>query len=227
MITSKLTEQPLLPELNPAAKSTAASAQNSTAAKKTDAAEKNPAESVIIHKQHFELFNSQPAYSKINMMAATVRGADESMQKIDKQIEQMKNRLIEHVKHYPPFGQESRERIKLMKLFSAFRKQIDQLTIPADNYGAMKIMADPSSTGVAGDWEIETDAQGNRMTIHSQQVHSGSDGLNIPELPDSATDEDIYSAIQNLETAHATLGQRRSDLASDFEQILNQTHFWD
>ncbi len=85
MITSKLTEQPLLPELNPAAKSTTASAQNSTAAKKTDAAEKNPAESVIIHKQHFELFNSQPAYSKINMIAATVRGADENMQKIEEQ----------------------------------------------------------------------------------------------------------------------------------------------
>ena len=227
MITSKLTEQPLLPQLNPAAKNAAASAQNSTAAKKTDAAENNPAESVIIHKEHFELFNSQPAYSKINMVAATVRGADESMQKIDQQIEQMKNRLIEHVKHYPPFGQDSRERIKLMKLFSAFRKQIDELTIPADNYGAMKIMADPSSIGDAGDWEIEMDAQGNRMTIHSQQVHTGSDGLNIPELPDSATDEDIYSAIQNLETAHATLGQHRSDLGSDFEQILDQTHFWD
>jgi hypothetical protein len=227
MITSKLPEQPLLPELNPAAKSTAASSQNPTVAKKANAVKKNPTESVVIHKQYFEVFNSQPAYSKVNMLAATVRGADESMQKIDEQVEQMKDQLLQHVKHYPPFGQDSQERVKLMKLFSSFRKQIDQLTIPADNYGAMKIMADPSSTGDAGDWEIEMDVQGNRMTIHSQQVHSGPDGLNIPDLPDSASDEDIYTAIQNLETAHNTLGQRRSELASNFEHILDQTHFWE
>jgi len=227
MITSKLIDQPLLTELNPAVKNTAASPKTSNAVKKTDDAQNDSAESVIIHKQHFELFNSQPAYSKINLMAATVRGADESMQKIDEQIEQMKDRLLEHVKHYPPFGQDSQERVKLMKLFSAFRRQIDQLTIPADNYGAMKIMADPSATGEAGDWEIEMDSQGNRMTIHSQQAHTGPDGLNIPEMPDEANDEDMYAAIQNLESAQATLGQRHSDLTSDFEHILDQTHLWE
>ena len=223
MITSELTEQPLLTELNPAAKNTAASPQTATAAKKLDAAKKDPAESVIIHKQHFELFNSQPAYSKINLMAATVRGGDESMQKIDEQIEQMKDRLLDHIKHYPPFGQDSQERVKLMKLFISFRKQIDQLTIPADNFGAMKIMADPSSTSDAGDWKIDVDAQGNQLTIHNQQVHTGPGGLNIPELPGEATDEDIYAAINNLESAHETLNQRRGELAADFEQILDHT----
>ena len=227
MITSKLTEHPLMTEINPAAKNTATSKQTETAVKKANGTPKDPAESVIIHKQHFELFNSQPAYSKVNLMAATVRGADESMQKIDEQIEEMKNRLLEHVKHYPPFGKDSQERVKLMKLFSAFRKQIDQLTIPADNFGAMKIMADPSIHGDAGDWDIELDTQGNHMTIHSQQVHTGPGGLNIPELPAESTDEEIDAAINHLESAHATLGQRRGELAADFEQILDQTRLWE
>jgi len=227
MITSKLTEQSLLTELNPAVKNTAASKQTSTAAKKTDAAKNDLAESVIIHKQHFELFNSQPAYSKINLLAATVRGADKSMQKIDEQIEQMKDRLLEYVKHYPPFGQDSQERIKLMKLFKAFRKQIDQLTIPADNFGAMKIMADPSSTSDAGDLEFEMNTRGNHMTIHSRQVHTGPGGLNIPELPGEATDEAIYAAINNLESAHEILSQRRGELSADFEQILDHTRLWE
>ena len=160
-------------------------------------------------------------------MASTVRGADESMQKIDDQIEKMKNRLLEHVKHYPPFGKDSQERVKLMKLFSAFRKQIDQLTIPADNFGAMKIMADPSIHGDAGDWDIELDTQGNHMTIHSQQVHTGPGGLNIPELPGEATDEEIYAAINDLESAQSTLSQRRSELVADFEHIINHTRLWD
>lgn len=227
MITSKITEQPLLTEINPAAKNSAASQHTETAAKKINESPKPPVDSVIIHKQHIELFNSQPAYSKINLMAATVRGADESMKKIDEQIEKMKNRLLEHVKHYPPFGKDSQERVKLMKLFSAFRKQIDQLTIPADNFGAMIIMADPSIHGDAGDWEIDLDARGNHMTIHSQQVHTGPDGLNIPKLPDESADEEIYAAIDNLESAHAILNQRRGQLAADFEQILDHTRLWE
>ena len=227
MITSKLTQQPLLSEINPAAKNAATSQQTETVVKKINGTPKAPAESAIIHKQHIELFNSQPAYSKINLMAATVRGADETMQKIDEQIEEMKNRLLEHVKHYPPFGQNSRERVKLMKLFSAFRKQIDQLTIPADNFGAMKIMADPSIHEDAGDWDIDLDTQGNHMTIHSQQVHTGPDGLNIPKLPDESTDEEIYAAIDNLESAHAILNQCRGQLAADFEQILDHTRLWE
>ena len=222
MITSKLTEQPLLTEKN-----SEASQHSETTAKKVNDDPKHPAKSVVVHKQHIELFNSQPAYSKITLIAAPVRGADESMQKIDEQIEKMKNRLLEHVKHYPPFLKDSPERIKLMKLFSSFRKQIDQLTIPPDNFGAMKIMADPSIHGDAGDWDIDLDTQGNHMTIHSQQVHSGPDGLNIPKLPDESTDEEIGAAIDNLESAQATLSQRRGLLASDFEQILNHTRLWE
>ena len=227
MITSKLTQQPLLTEIHPAAKNTATSQKTKTTVKKVNETPKDPAESVIIHKQHFELFNAQPAYSKVNLMAATVRGADESMLKIGEQIEEMKNRLLEHVKHYPPFGQDSQERVKLMKLFSAFRKQIDQLTIPADNFGAMKIMADPSIQEDAGDWDIDLDTRGNHMTIHSQPVHTGPGGLNIPELPVESKDEEIYAAINNLESASTTLSQRRGELAADFEKILDQTRLWE
>ena len=156
-----------------------------------------------------------------------MRGADEAIQKIETKLDEIKDRLLEHVKHYPPFGKGSQERVKLMKLFSAFRKEIDQLTIPADNYGAMKILADPSSTSDAGDWDIDIDTQGDHMTLHSQQVHTGPAGLDIPEMPEEATDDDITAAIKNLEAAHATLGQRSTKLTADFEHILNQTRLWE
>ena len=115
MITSKLTEQLSLTEINPAAKNSAGSQHAEPAVKKINDIPKNSADAVIIHKKHFELFNTQPAYSKINLMAATVRSADETMQKIDEQIEQMKNRLMQYVKYYPPFGQNNPERVKLLK----------------------------------------------------------------------------------------------------------------
>ena len=227
MITSKIATDTSYAELSQLTRSSNASSKAAGSNHKDAVPETKHTEFIKIDKSHFELFNSQPAYSKINLIAATVRGADKAMHKIEEQIDQIKAQLLEQVKHYPPFGKGNEERVKLMKLFSAFRKQIDQLTMPADNYGVMKIMADPSSTNDAGDWDIDLDTQGNHMTLHSQQVHTGPDGLNIPELPGEATDDDIYAAINNLESAHATLGLRRSELASDFEQILDQTRLWE
>jgi hypothetical protein len=225
MITSKLADEPLYTGPSQAAINRATSPQAATSNKKAGAADKDPAQSVIVDKRHFELFQSLPAYSKINSVAATVRGADAVMQKIEIQIDQMKDQLLEHVKQYPPYDKASAERIRLLKQFIGFRKQIDQLTFPPDNYGAMKIMADPSRTSDAGDWEIELDNNdGNQTTIHSQQVHSGPEGLNIHKLPDEASDDEIYDAIENLDSAKEILSQRRNALSVDFRNILDQTH---
>ena len=225
MITSKIVEKPLYTGPSQTALNRAASPHTTASNKKTATTNKDPEQSVIIDKRHFELFHSLPAYSKINSVAATVRGTDAVMQKIDKQIDQMKNQLLEHVKHYPPYDKASAERIRLLKQFIGFRKQIDQLTFPPDNYGAMKIMADPSQNSDAGNWEIELDNNnGNQATIHSQQVHSGPEGLYIHRLPDEAGDEEIYAAIENLDSAKEILSHRRNTLGLDFKNILDQTH---
>lgn len=228
MITSKLADEPLHTGPSQAAKHRTASPRPPTINKKAGTEDTDLAQSVIIDKRHFELFHSQPAHSKINSVAATVRGADAVMHKIEKQIDQIKDQLLQHVKQYPPFDNGSDERIRLLKQFSAFRKQIDQLTIPPDNYGAMKIMADPSRISDAGDWEIELDENdGNQTTIHSRQVHSGPEGLNIHKLPDEVTDDEIYGAIENLDAAKEILSRRRNALSSDFQHILDHTRLWE
>jgi hypothetical protein len=227
MITSKITTDTSYAELSQLTKSSNAPSKAAGSMYKDSVPVTRHTEFIKIDKSHFELFNSQPAYSKMNLVAATVRGADKAMHKIENQIDQMKAQLLEHVKHYPPFGKGSAERVKLMKLFSTLRKQIDQLTIPADNYGAMKIMSDPSRTRDAGDWEIDVaDNSGHQVTLHSQQVHSGPAGLNIPELPGEPSDEDLHGAIVNLESAKTILSQRQDKLASDFQNVLDQTRMW-
>ena len=227
MITSKIAADAVYAELSQLSRSAHAPSKTTGSNHQDTAPETKHTDYLKIDKHHFELFNSQPSYSKMNLIAASVRGADMAMHKIGEQIDKMKDRLQEHVKHYPPFGKGSEERIKLMKHFSAFRKQIDQLTIPADNFGAMKIMANPSSNTDAGDWEIDVDGNlANQATIHSQQVHTGLEGLNIPELPGEATDEDLHAVIANLESAKESLGQRRNNLNSDFQNILNRTRMW-
>jgi hypothetical protein len=109
-----------------------------------------------------------------------------------------------------------------MKRFSVFRHQIDQLTFPPDSPGAAYIMADPSISGSAGDWKVDIDDNNHQMTIRRQLVHTGPEGLNIPELPETATDEEIQIALETLDSAKVLIGHRRSDLAADFKQILSQ-----
>jgi hypothetical protein len=225
MNTSEIASEQLHTGPSQSAVRPADSTQTLATRRNTKIKEKDLKQSVIIDKRHFELFHSLPDYSKFNSIAATVRSADAAMQKIETQIDKMKDQILEHVKQYPPYGKASAERVRLLKQFASFRKQIDKLTFPPENYGTMKIIADPSQTGEAGDWEIHLENKEGKQTIlHSQQVHSGPKGLNIRELPpDEANDDELYAAVENLESAKKILGRRRNALSSDFQNILDQT----
>ena len=137
------------------------------------------------------------------------------MGKIETFIDRMKEQLGRIIKNYPPFPPGSEERVKFLRSFTALRKQIDQLSFSPKDEGALKIMADPAVVPQAGDWNVVMGGNGPPVTIHSQQVNTGPTGLNIPELPENATDKEIYAAIKNLEDARKTLGQRQSGLATD------------
>jgi flagellin-like hook-associated protein FlgL len=157
----------------------------------------------------------------LNSVAINVRAADSAMEAIGKVIDQMKATLEVIVKNYPPFPAGSEERAKLLSSFNSLRKQIDQLTIPPKNKGAMKILADPAVNKDAGDWGVILGEDGQTLTLHNQQVHTGETGLNIPEIPENATDEMINQAIANLERAQYDLNDKRSDLNMEAVNINN------
>jgi flagellin-like hook-associated protein FlgL len=151
----------------------------------------------------------------LNSVVTSIKVADSTMGKIETIIDQMKEQLGKIVKNYPPFPPGSEERVKFLRSFKALRQEIDQLSFSTNDEGASKIMANPGVVPQAGDSNTATGSNGPRLTIHSQQVHTGPTGLNIPELPENATDEEIDAAIKNLEDARKTLGQRQSGLAAD------------
>jgi hypothetical protein len=222
MITSKVSIDPMYPELISAAKDTVIASPRPNSPKHANNGEIGKTAPVKINDSHFEFSVSQSARSAFNTIAASVRRADRAMLEIEKKINQMKDRLGKHIKNFPPFLHNGEERVKLMRRFSSFRKQIDKLTFPPDNPGAAKIMADPSITGHTGDWNVAIDDAGNQITIGRQPVHTCSEGLNIPELSETATHEEIGASIASLDSAKELLGQRRSTLAADFKRILNQ-----
>jgi flagellin-like hook-associated protein FlgL len=186
-------------------------------------------DSVTLQKpegSHLALGQRQTFSSSLNKAAISIRTADMTMKTIGKHVDRMKSQLDIIVKHYPPFLSNDPLRIRALRTFSAFRKEIDALTVPPQDNGAAKIMADPAVLPQAGTQKfvLGTDGTG---TIQAQQVHTGPTGINIPALSDTATDAEINAAINSLDAAQNTLGQRREGLSSDAANLLPTGKFAD
>jgi hypothetical protein len=117
-----------------------------------------------------------------------------------------------------------------LRSFTAFRKEIDQLSFSPDYKQVLKIAADPVIVPKAGDGKPVFGDRGSRTTIPNQQVHTDATGLNIPELSENATDAEIQAAIESLQDAKKTLAQKRSELATNalsIQQFLEFTTKFD
>jgi len=166
--------------------------------------------------------NLQAINSILNSVAMSIRIADTAMEKIKTYIDQMKEQLGRIIKNYPPFPPGSEERVRFLRSFNTLRQQIDQLNISPDDEGALRIVTDPSTVSAVGNWRVTAGENRPGGMIHSQEVNTGPTGLNIPELPENATDEQIYVALRNLEEVRKALNQRQSGLTAD---TLSLQHF--
>jgi flagellin-like hook-associated protein FlgL len=171
------------------------------------------------HRAGFNMLNS--INSSLNSVAMNIRVADQSMETIGQHIDQMKSTLQRIVDNYPIIPEGDEERTKLLQSYNTLRTMIDDLTMPSNDRGARKIMADPNRVSEAGDWEIMVNENGTTRVIHSRPVHTGPDGLNIAQLNVDATDEEIRAAIDSLTKAKETLNLRQAGLAFDAEIISN------
>ena len=179
----------------------------------------DPSGEVKVSQSGAALDDLQALNAFLNSVAMRIRVADSTMAKIETIIDRMKEELGKIIKNYPPFPPGSEERVKFLRSFKALRQEIDKLSFSSNDEGASKIMADPTVVPQAGDSKAVAGGKGPRLAINSQQVHTAPTGLNIPDLSENATDEEIDAAIKNLEEARKTLGQRQSGLATDALRI--------
>ena len=164
--------------------------------------------------------------SRLNSAARTIRDADKNMGKIENYIDRMKAELQRVIKNYPPFPPGSEERVRRLKSINAFRKLIDQLTIPppSENFATKMMTGRNAVLGVDDSKRIPGE---NKLYsgIHSHQVYTRARGFDIPELQEDADDEEIHTFIEKLDSARETHGQMRSELAAnaaDIWMLLNE-----
>lgn len=102
--------------------------------------------------------------------------------------------------------------MKRLKSINAFRRLIDKLTIPPPNEEfAAKIMPDHDVVAKTNDSQ--------KMSGENKLHQTGSEGLDIPQLPEDASDEKVYAFAEKLDAAGEMLGQMRSELTAGAAKI--------
>ena len=165
-------------------------------------------------------------HSRLNSGARTIRGADKYMEKIENYIDRMKAESQRIMKNYPPFPPGSEERVRRLKSINAFRKLIDQLTIPPPNKEfASKIMTDRDAVlGIEDSKRMLGENKLHRKT-NSHQDRTDLGKLDIPQLQEDENDKELQAFVEKLDAARETLRQRRSDLATDAADIIDSYEY--
>ena len=68
---------------------------------------------------------------RLNSTAAAIRETDRAALVLGQKIDSLKEPLQAIVKNFPPFSAQDKERVELLRSYTALRKEIDQLTVPA------------------------------------------------------------------------------------------------
>lgn len=151
-------------------------------------------------------------------VADLVKHTDAALREIGQKLGEMRDTLRQVVKQYPPYPQESRERMEFLNSLSGLRKQIDALTFPPPDREPITLIGDPSQDPGAGD--VTFSLGGETRTLHAQPAHSGRDGLDLPELAPQASAEEVELAYVQVQQAQQRLEARRTALAEELETLL-------
>ena len=162
----------------------------------------------------FETMNSV-----MNEAANSIRTADEAIQSIGTQIDEMKTALTTIVKQYPPFPPGSEERVAILKSFSALRRQIDALSFPREDAGAQRILS-PAEKDDKMPSKVDLGNDQLGIKVHRLPTTTGPEGLDIPDLPLNADDEQIQETLTHLDRVRALLDNQRDLLAEDAKRIM-------
>jgi len=178
-----------------------------------------PIDGVKTEISAFSALPIQKFNAEFNDVIKSIRIADQAMGEIGANIEQMEAQVEIFVKQYPPYPAGSEERGQLINNFAALRRMINRLTIPPDPF-AQEIIGPPKSDANVDRWEIKVSGKQLGPAIRRQPVHSGAEGLNLPELAPEASDGEIAQLGSELGRARQALITRRAALAEDTLRVI-------
>lgn len=136
--------------------------------------------------------------SRLNEIATTTRHAKRTMEQIENFTNGMKSELGKIEKSFPPFPPGSEERVKILKSYSLFWKQIDRLNIPPVK-------------------EFEIEPPEHKIGPEDKSI---TEYFDVPNLLEDASDEEVFSSLEKLNSAGEKLKKIGYDLSKTVSRIL-------
>ena len=221
MITPKIAANQAFSQLNRIQKYDDEQRQHSAGSKKNGPSVGDTIDGV---KAQFSVFSTHPIQqfnTEFNSVVKSIRIADQAMAEIGANIEQMESTVQMFVKQYPPYPQGSEERMQLLNRFAALRNQINRLTFPPDPF-AQKIIGDSGTGDNAQAWDVKIGDKTLAGALRRQPMHTGGEGLDLPEMPSDASDQNIADLQAALRQAWERVAEGRRQLADDAQMIIGQ-----
>ena len=159
----------------------------------------------------------QTRNDQLNTTASTVRAANKVMDDVAKVIGEMYEEIIQYEKQYPPFQNQSSEKVEFLNSIASLKKQIDALTLVPENKELGSTVSDP----VADPLEI-SETKEPLLPLRQYGIHSGEDGLNIASINANVSDYEIKKIGQDLVAASQKLEHSRTELAKDAQTVYQQ-----
>ena len=150
----------------------------------------------------------------LNATATTIRAANKILDDVAQVIGEKREEVTQYEKQYPPFQDQSSEKVEFLNSIAALKKQVDDLTLVPDNKELASIISDKE--------EQSSEKERSQFTLRQQEVHSGENGLNIASISSNATDSEISQFGRDLDTANQTLEGKRAELAQDAKTISHE-----
>lgn len=137
-----------------------------------------------------------------NRTAQAVRAADAAMAQVGDSVAKIKQALTQIVKQYPPYGQESRERLEYLSSIAGLRKQIEAVA---------------PFLSFAGDGQQAVSFPGEDKALDLADFGLGQ--LDIPELGPKASDAEVAAALVKVEAVEVRVGTNRAALAEAVQSV--------
>jgi hypothetical protein len=153
--------------------------------------------------------------SSANMIASNISVADKAMAMKAETLTEMKQTLNTTLREfdYQPL---KNNKLKLLGDYVALRMLMVRDTVPPEFEFAWKITTEDE------DQTVSFGSDGPSVTVRSQSVAvGGSSGIDVPELPATATKEQISAAIETIDRTQKTINVKRTSLASDAATVAD------
>lgn len=172
--------------------------------------------SSVVSSASAETLSASPQYTAISgdrevqgQQAARIREAQANLGGIQERLAEIKKTLVQIVKQFPPYPVGNPQRVEMMNLVQGLRKELDALTVPAP----YRFPSQQQSV------EADKLAQG-QLPVPVAVVKSD---LPLPAFdPQTTTDEEIVTALEQIEKLQKRVEQAEQGMWQDVVQFVGQ-----